>query len=85
MPSDTQVIYSMMRLGRIHPPIKQVLRDILLGFYYGARIGALGLNGSGKSTALCVMYKRLCLPRPARLQRPVWRNNNPGKCLCLLH
>ena len=36
MPSDTQVIYSMVRVGRIHPPNKQVLRDISLGFYYGA-------------------------------------------------
>ena len=49
MPSDTQVIYSMMRVGRIHPPNKQVLRDISLGFYYGAKIGVLGLNGAGKS------------------------------------
>ncbi len=55
MPSDTQVIYSMMRVGRIHPPSKQVLRDISLGFYYGAKIGVLGLNGSGKSTLLRIM------------------------------
>jgi len=46
VPSDTQVIYSMMRVGRIHPPNKQVLRDISLGFYYGAKIGVLGLNGA---------------------------------------
>ncbi len=44
MPSDTQVIYSMVRVGRIYPPNKQVLRDISLGFYYGAKIGVLGLN-----------------------------------------
>src|SRR5512143_3503579 len=55
MPSDTQVIYSMMRVGRIHPPSKQVLRDISLGFYYGAKIGVLGLNGAGKSTLLKIM------------------------------
>ncbi len=55
MPTDTQVIYSMMRVGRIHPPNKQVLRDISLGFYYGAKIGVLGLNGSGKSTLLRIM------------------------------
>jgi len=55
MPSDTQVIYSMMRVGRIHPPNKQVLRDISLGFYYGAKIGVLGLNGAGKSTLLHIM------------------------------
>ena len=39
--SDTQVIYSMMRVGRIHPPNKQVLRDISLSYYYGAKIGVL--------------------------------------------
>ena len=55
MPSDTQVIYSMMRVGKIYPPNKQVLRDISLGFYYGSKIGVLGLNGSGKSTLLKIM------------------------------
>ncbi len=55
MTNDTQVIYSMVRVGRIYPPNKQVLRDISLGFYYGAKIGVLGLNGSGKSTLLRIM------------------------------
>ncbi len=55
MPSDTQVIYSMVRVGKIHPPNTQVLKDISLGFYYGAKIGVLGLNGSGKSTLLRIM------------------------------
>ena len=45
----------MYKVGRIHPPNKQVLRDITLGFYYGAKIGVLGLNGSGKSTLLRIM------------------------------
>ena len=45
----------MIRVGRIHPPNKQVLRDISLGFYYGAKIGVLGLNGAGKSTLLRIM------------------------------
>ncbi|HLB47146.1 MAG TPA: energy-dependent translational throttle protein EttA [Anaerolineales bacterium] len=53
--ADGQVIFSMVRVGRIHPPNKQVLRDISLGFYYGAKIGVLGLNGSGKSTLLRIM------------------------------
>jgi len=53
--SDQQVIYSMVRVGRIYPPNKQVLRDISLGFFYGAKIGVLGLNGSGKSTLLRIM------------------------------
>ena len=52
---DKKVIYSMMGVGRIYPPDTQVLRDISLGFYYGAKIGVLGLNGSGKSTLLKIM------------------------------
>ena len=51
-----QVIFSMVRVGKVYPPNnKQVLRDISLGFYYGAKIGVLGLNGSGKSTLLRIM------------------------------
>ena len=53
--SDQQVIYSMVRVGRVYPPGKHVLRDISLGFYYGAKIGVLGFNGSGKSTLLNIM------------------------------
>ncbi len=55
--TDTKkIIYSMDRVGRVHPPNnKKVLRDISLGFYYGAKIGVLGLNGSGKSTLLRIM------------------------------
>src|SRR5688572_24494630 len=55
MPSDTQVIYSMNKVGRVVPPNKQILRDISLGFYYGAKIGVLGLNGAGKSTLLRII------------------------------
>ncbi|HEY9152477.1 MAG TPA: energy-dependent translational throttle protein EttA [Anaerolineales bacterium] len=55
MPSDTQVIYSMNKVGKVVPPNKQILRDISLGFYYGAKIGVLGLNGAGKSTLLRIM------------------------------
>jgi len=55
MAETQQVIYSMVRVGRVHPPNRQVLRDISLGFYYGAKIGVLGLNGSGKSTLLRIM------------------------------
>ncbi|HET7087626.1 MAG TPA: ATP-binding cassette domain-containing protein, partial [Anaerolineae bacterium] len=50
-----QIIYSMVRVGKIYPPNKQVLRDISLGFFYGAKIGVLGLNGAGKSTLLRIM------------------------------
>jgi sulfate-transporting ATPase len=58
MPSDTQVIFSMSRVSRIFPPNRQVLKDISLGFYYGAKIGVLGLNGSGKSTLLHIIAGR---------------------------
>lgn len=55
MAESQKVIYSMVRVGRIYPPNKQVLRDISLGFYYRPKIGVLGLNGSGKSTLLRIM------------------------------
>ncbi|MEW5868902.1 MAG: energy-dependent translational throttle protein EttA [Chloroflexota bacterium] len=53
--NDQQVIFSMSRVGRVFPPNRQVLRDISLGFFYGAKIGVLGLNGAGKSTLLRIM------------------------------
>ncbi|MBA4420547.1 MAG: energy-dependent translational throttle protein EttA [Anaerolinea sp.] len=54
--NDKQVIFSMGRVGRVFQPNnKQVLRDISLGFYYGAKIGVLGLNGAGKSTLLRII------------------------------
>ena len=53
--NDKQVIFSLIGVGRVHPPKKQVLKDIYLSFYYGAKIGVLGLNGSGKSTLLCII------------------------------
>ena len=55
MADQQKIIYSMVRVGRIYPPTKQVLRDISLSFFYGAKIGVLGLNGSGKSTLLRIM------------------------------
>jgi ATP-binding cassette ChvD family protein len=45
----------MNKVGKVVPPNKQILRDISLGFYYGAKIGVLGLNGAGKSTLLRIM------------------------------
>ncbi len=54
--SETQkVIYSMVRVGKTHPPKNRVLRDISLSYFYGAKIGVLGLNGAGKSTLLRIM------------------------------
>jgi len=45
----------MIRVGKVYPPKKEVLKDISLSFYYGAKIGVLGLNGAGKSTLLRIM------------------------------
>ncbi len=45
-------IYTMIGVSKMYPPSKQVIRDISLSFYYGAKIGVLGLNGAGKSTLL---------------------------------
>jgi ATP-binding cassette ChvD family protein len=54
--NDQQVIFSMVRVGRLFPPgNKPVLRDISLGFFYGAKIGVVGLNGAGKSTLLRII------------------------------
>ncbi|MEK7440516.1 MAG: ATP-binding cassette domain-containing protein, partial [Chloroflexota bacterium] len=50
-----QIIYSMVRVKRIYPPNKEVIRDISLSFFYGAKIGVLGLNGAGKSSLLKIM------------------------------
>lgn len=47
--------FSMQGVGKTYPPNKQVLRDIYLSFFYGAKIGVLGLNGAGKSTLLKIM------------------------------
>ncbi|NDD91915.1 ATP-binding cassette domain-containing protein, partial [bacterium] len=47
--------FSMVGVSKIYPPNKQVLRDIYLSFYYGAKIGVLGLNGAGKSTLLKII------------------------------
>jgi energy-coupling factor transporter ATP-binding protein EcfA2 len=49
-----KVIYSMVGVGKVHGP-KQVLKDISLGYFYGAKIGVIGLNGSGKSSLLKIM------------------------------
>jgi len=50
-----QIIFSMERVSKIIPPSRQILKNIYLSFFYGAKIGVLGLNGSGKSTLLRVI------------------------------
>jgi energy-dependent translational throttle protein EttA len=53
--SDQKIIFSMVGVGKVHKPNIQVLKDIYLSFYYGAKIGVLGLNGAGKSTLLRII------------------------------
>jgi len=50
-----QYIYTMIRVGKVVPPKREILKDISLSFFPGAKIGVLGLNGSGKSTLLRIM------------------------------
>ena len=55
MADDKKIIFSMVGVGKLYPPSKQVLKNIYLSFYYGAKIGIIGLNGSGKSTLLKII------------------------------
>lgn len=53
--SDEKIIFSMAGVNKIYPPSKQVLKNIYLSFFYGAKIGVIGLNGSGKSSLLKII------------------------------
>ncbi len=55
MADDKKIIFSMVGVSKIYPPQKQVLKDIYLSFFYGAKIGIIGLNGSGKSSLLKII------------------------------
>ncbi|MBV2247315.1 MAG: energy-dependent translational throttle protein EttA [Lentimicrobium sp.] len=55
MADDKKIIFSMVGVGKVIPPNRQILKDIYLSFYYGAKIGIIGLNGSGKSTLLGII------------------------------
>ncbi len=55
MADDKKIIFSMVGVSKIIPPTRQILKDIYLSFYYGAKIGIIGLNGSGKSTLLKII------------------------------
>lgn len=55
MADDKKIIFSMVGVTKIFPPQKQVLKNIYLSFFYGAKIGIIGLNGSGKSTLLKII------------------------------
>jgi energy-dependent translational throttle protein EttA len=53
--SDNKIIFSMIGVGKVVPPNRHILKDIYLSFFYGAKIGVLGLNGAGKSTLLKII------------------------------
>ncbi|MBT5507041.1 MAG: energy-dependent translational throttle protein EttA [Flammeovirgaceae bacterium] len=53
--SEDKIIFSMAGLNKVYPPQKKVLKNIYLSFFYGAKIGVLGLNGSGKSSLLKII------------------------------
>lgn len=53
--ADNKIIFSMVGVSKTYPPQKQVLKNIYLSFFYGAKIGIIGLNGSGKSTLLRII------------------------------
>jgi energy-dependent translational throttle protein EttA len=55
MADDKKIIFSMVGVSKIFPPQKQVLKNIYLSFFYGAKIGIIGLNGSGKSTLMKII------------------------------
>ncbi|MEG1555369.1 MAG: energy-dependent translational throttle protein EttA [Bacteroidales bacterium] len=55
MADDKKIIFSMVNVSKIYPPQKQVLKNIYLSFFYGAKIGVLGLNGAGKSSLLKII------------------------------
>ncbi|MEI6348108.1 MAG: energy-dependent translational throttle protein EttA [Bacteroidota bacterium] len=55
MSDDKKIIFSMVQVSKTYPPAKQVLKNIYLSFYYGAKIGVIGLNGSGKSSLLKII------------------------------
>ena len=55
MSDDKKVIFSMVKVCKDTPAGKQVLKDIYLSFFYGAKIGIIGVNGSGKSTVMKII------------------------------
>src|SRR6476620_2101836 len=54
-PEPNKIIYSMVGVSKFHGKTKQVLKDIYLSYFYGAKIGVIGLNGSGKSSLLRIL------------------------------
>ncbi|RLD21595.1 MAG: energy-dependent translational throttle protein EttA, partial [Bacteroidetes bacterium] len=55
MAEDKKIIFSMFRVSKVTPQGKQIIKNINLSFFYGAKIGIIGLNGSGKSTLIKII------------------------------
>ena len=55
MSDDKKVIFSMVKVNKETPAGKQILKDVYLSFFYGAKIGIIGVNGSGKSTVMKII------------------------------
>ena len=55
MTDEKKIIFSMMGVSKTIPPQRKIIKDIYLSFFYGAKIGVIGLNGSGKSTLLKII------------------------------
>lgn len=79
--ANPQYVYSMHKVGKIVPPKREILKDISLSFYPGAKIGVLGLNGSGKSSLLRIMAgvdnDFLGEAKPAKGLRIGWLSQEP--------
>jgi sulfate-transporting ATPase len=76
-----QYVYTMHRLGKIVPPKRQILKDISLSFFPGAKIGVLGLNGSGKSSLLRIMAPG---KKDREISLRIWRLGGtilPSRCM----
>jgi ATPase subunit of ABC transporter with duplicated ATPase domains len=81
MSDDKKIIFSMVNVGKKIPPQKQILKNIYLSFFYGAKIGIIGLNGSGKSTLLKIIagldksYEGEVVFSPGYIQLVIWHRN----------
>ena len=70
---DKKIIFSMVGVSKAFQPNKNVLKDIYLSFFYGAKIGIIGLNGSGKSTLLKIkLYSRRDILWVIWHRNPIW-------------
>ena len=77
--ADEKIIFSMNGVGKILPHNnKVILKNIYLSFFYGAKIGIIGLNGSGKSTLLKIILTRVRLSLPRDTLWVIW---SKSRCL----